>query len=291
MSRLTTDRTARGPGDLRRRGVRGRLRQQRRQHHRRQRGGGGEKLTVGSDIPYPPFEEFGKTEDRIQGLRHRTGGSDRRRRSAARPNSRTPRSTRSSATSPRASSTWSPRRRRSPTNARKRSTSPTPTTCVGAGDPGQEGRRHRLGRRTSNGATVGVQKGTTGRGIRRRKGRHRGNSAPTRRARTPSPALKAGTVDAVVIDSPVAENAVEADSGIEISGRDPETEEQYGFVGRPGRHRTARRTQRRRSKEVIDDGTYTTIYKKWFHKPVPPKEIASDARSGLSRADRRDAER
>jgi polar amino acid transport system substrate-binding protein len=31
-------------------------------------GSGGEKLTVGSDVPYPPFEEFGKTKTEFQGF-------------------------------------------------------------------------------------------------------------------------------------------------------------------------------------------------------------------------------
>ena len=31
-------------------------------------GGGGEKLTVGSDVPYPPFEEFGKTKTEFKGF-------------------------------------------------------------------------------------------------------------------------------------------------------------------------------------------------------------------------------
>ena len=31
-------------------------------------GGGGEKLTVGSDVPYPPFEEFGNTKTEFKGF-------------------------------------------------------------------------------------------------------------------------------------------------------------------------------------------------------------------------------
>ena len=31
-------------------------------------GGGGERLTVGSDVPYPPFEEFGKTKSEFKGF-------------------------------------------------------------------------------------------------------------------------------------------------------------------------------------------------------------------------------
>jgi polar amino acid transport system substrate-binding protein len=31
-------------------------------------GGGGETLTVGSDVPYPPFEEFGKSKSEFKGF-------------------------------------------------------------------------------------------------------------------------------------------------------------------------------------------------------------------------------
>ena len=31
-------------------------------------GGGGETLTVGSDVPYPPFEEFGETKSEFKGF-------------------------------------------------------------------------------------------------------------------------------------------------------------------------------------------------------------------------------
>ena len=51
--------------------VRGRLRRQRRrQHHRRaaEARAVGETLTVGSDVPYPPFEEFGTNKTEFKGF-------------------------------------------------------------------------------------------------------------------------------------------------------------------------------------------------------------------------------
>jgi polar amino acid transport system substrate-binding protein len=72
----------------------------------------------------------------------------------------------------------------------------------------------------------------------------------------------------VVIDRPVAENIIEADSDLEISGG-IETEEQYGFVVQQGDEELLDELNEG-LKEVIDSGEYETIYKKWFHKPVPP---------------------
>src|SRR5205085_4451942 len=78
------------------------------------------------------------------------------------------------------------------------------------------------------GATVGVQKGTTGQEFTEEKG----ETAEVRSYPTGPDAVNAlnsGTVEAVVIDIPVAENAVESNSGIELSAAIP-TEEEYGFA-------------------------------------------------------------
>ena len=84
-----------------------------------------------------------------------------------------------------------------------------------------------------------------------------------------------------MIDRPVAENIIEADSGLEISGG-IETEEQYGFVVQQGDEELLDELNEG-LKEVIDSGEYKTIYKKWFHKPVPAGDRDHDPRSDLSR--------
>ena len=82
------------------------------------------------------------------------------------------------------------------------------------------------------GLVVGVQQGTTGE-------EYVEEEIETKELRTypqgpdTIPALKAGTIDAVVIYRPVAENLVAADADLEISGG-IETEEQYGFVVQQG---------------------------------------------------------
>lgn len=121
------------------------------------------------------------------------------------------------------------------------------------------------------GATVGVQEGTTGKEFTEEKA-----EAGEVRSYPEGPdavaALRAGTVDAVVIDIPVAENAVAAEPGIELSAAIP-TEEEYGFVVKQGEIELLDELNQG-LKEAMDDGTYAKIYEKWF-KHEPPKEIFS----------------
>ena len=84
-------------------------------------------------------------------------------------------------------------------------------------------------------------------------------------------ALKAGTVDAVVIDIPVAENAVEDGDGIEIVGGDPDRRRVW--LRRSPRAKTELLEELNDgARRVKDDGTFATIYKKWF-KREPPQEL------------------
>jgi glutamine transport system substrate-binding protein len=121
------------------------------------------------------------------------------------------------------------------------------------------------------GATIGVQKGTTGEEFVEEKG-----EAGELRAYPTGPdavnALNAGTVEAVVIDIPVAENAVNESSGLEISAAIP-TEEEYGIAVAQGNTELLAEINKG-LKETMEDGTYAKIYKKWFHRE-PPKAIFS----------------
>jgi ABC-type amino acid transport substrate-binding protein len=85
-------------------------------------------------------------------------------------------------------------------------------------------------------------------------------------------ALKSGTVEGVIIDAPVAQNAVEKSSGVEIAEKVP-TEETYGIAVAQGETELLDEINKG-LKEVEDDGTYKTLYKKWFHLE-PPKAISS----------------
>lgn len=120
-----------------------------------------------------------------------------------------------------------------------------------------------------SGKTVGAQQGTTGLEL----GKEKADASELR----PFPegpdavnALKAGTVEAVIIDAPVAQNAVEETGGIEIAEKVP-TEEEYGIALAKDNTELLEEINTGLA-EVIEDGTYTTIYEKWF-KLEPPKEI------------------
>src|SRR5215208_5095342 len=82
-------------------------------------------------------------------------------------------------------------------------------------------------------------------------------------------AVKTGTSDAAVIDLPVAQDAVEKAGGVEIATSIP-TDEEYGFVFQ--QDDTLREDVNASLKNVEDDGTYAEIYKKWFGQE-PPKEV------------------
>jgi polar amino acid transport system substrate-binding protein len=119
------------------------------------------------------------------------------------------------------------------------------------------------------GKTVGAQQGTTGLEL----GKEKANAGDLR-AYPEGPeavnALKSGVIEAVIIDAPVAQNAVEEAGGIEIAEKVP-TEEEYGIA--LAKDNTALLEEINKGlEEVIADGTYTTIYEEWF-KLAPPKEI------------------
>ncbi len=123
--------------------------------------------------------------------------------------------------------------------------------------------------RDAEGETVGVQQGTTGQELAKEE---LGSSEVRAFPEGPDAvnALKSGVVAAVIIDAPVAQNAVEKSGGVEIAEKVP-TEEEYGIA--LAKDNTELLDEINQGlKEVIDDGAYTTIYEKWF-KLEPPKEI------------------
>lgn len=119
-----------------------------------------------------------------------------------------------------------------------------------------------------SGLTVGVQQGTTGEEFVEEQ-----VDADEMRSYPQGPdavnALKSGVLDAVVIDIPVAENAVEA-GGVEVSAAIP-TEESYGFVVPQGEEELLDEMNKA-LEELKDDGTFTQIYEKWF-KRAPTKAL------------------
>jgi polar amino acid transport system substrate-binding protein len=118
------------------------------------------------------------------------------------------------------------------------------------------------------GKTVAAQQGTTGLEL----GKEKAEASELR----PYPegpdavnALKAGTVEAVIIDAPVAANAVEELGGIEIAEKVP-TEETYGIAVAQESTELLEQINEGLTK-TIEDGSYAKVYEKWFHE-APPME-------------------
>jgi polar amino acid transport system substrate-binding protein len=230
-------------------------------------GGGGEKLTVGSDVPYPPFEEFGKTKTEFKGFDIELVEA------IAKKIGRTPefkdtsfdtifRDLAQGKFDMVASATTITDEREETVDFTNPYYLPSAQSIVVT-----KGNSDLKTGKDLEGLVVGVQQGTTGE-------EYVEEEIKTKELRTfpqgpdTIPALKAGTIDAVVIDRPVAENIIAADSDLEISGG-IETEEQYGFVVQQDDEELLEELNEG-LKEVIDSGEYKTIYTKWFHKPVPP---------------------
>ena len=119
------------------------------------------------------------------------------------------------------------------------------------------------------GKTVAAQQGTTGLELAKEK---LGGSEirPFPEGPDAVNALKSGTVEGVIIDAPVAQNAVEKSGGVEIAEKVP-TEESYGIAVAQGETELLEEINKG-LEEVLDDGTYKKIYEKWF-KLEPPQAI------------------
>jgi polar amino acid transport system substrate-binding protein len=229
--------------------------------------GGGEALTVGSDVPYPPFEEFGKSKTEFKGFDIELVEA------IAKKIGRTPefkdtsfdtifRDLAQGKFDMVASATTITDEREETVDFTNPYYLPSAQSIVV-----KKGNSDLKADKDLEGLVVGVQQGTTGE-------EYVEEEIETKELRTypqgpdTIPALKVGTIDAVVIDRPVAENIIAADGDLEISGG-IETEEQYGFVVQQGDEELLEELNDG-LKEVIDSGEYKTIYTKWFHKPVPP---------------------
>jgi polar amino acid transport system substrate-binding protein len=232
-------------------------------------GGGGEKITVGSDVPYAPFEDFGKSKSEFIGfdveLVEAIGEKIGRQPEFI--DTSFPTIFRDLAQGKFemvASATTITKEREESVDFTNPYYLPSAQSIVvTTGTTGIKTEKDLEGK------IVGVQQGTTGE-------EYVEEEIDTKELRTypqgpdTFPALKAGTIDAVVIDRPVAERATELDSDLEIAGG-IETEEQYGFVVPEGEEELLDELNEG-LKEVLDSGEYTTIYKKWFHKP-PAQEV------------------
>jgi polar amino acid transport system substrate-binding protein len=226
---------------------------------------GGETLTVGSDIPFPPFEEgrpghyTGFEIELIEAIAEKMGRVAQIQDTSFETIFRDVGQGKFDAVI--AAATITPEREKE----------------VDFSDPYylseqavvvQEGSEIK-GMEGLSGKLVGAAQGSTGLALAKKE-----SGASEIRPFPESPdainALKAGTVEAVVIDSPFAQNAVEEAGGIEIAEK-IQTGEQYGIAVAQGNTELLEGINKG-LKEVEEDGTYTQIFEKWFHE-APPKEV------------------
>jgi ABC-type amino acid transport substrate-binding protein len=120
------------------------------------------------------------------------------------------------------------------------------------------------------GKTVAAQQGTTGLALGKEKA-----EAGELRAFPEGPdadnALKAGVVEAVIIDAPVAKKQAEELGGIEIVEKVP-TEETYGIAVAKGSTELLEQINEGLMK-TIEDGSYAKVYEKWFKEAPPLEEL------------------
>jgi ABC-type amino acid transport substrate-binding protein len=118
------------------------------------------------------------------------------------------------------------------------------------------------------GKIVAAQQGTTGLELGKEKAEAK-ELRPYPEGPDADNALKAGTVEAVIIDAPVAKQQAEELGGIEIVEKVP-TEETYGIA--IAKTNTELLEQINEGlKKTIEDGSYAKVYEKWF-KEAPPLE-------------------
>jgi ABC-type amino acid transport substrate-binding protein len=116
------------------------------------------------------------------------------------------------------------------------------------------------------GKVVGAQQGTTGLELGKEKA-EASELRPFPEGPDADNALKAGTVEAVIIDAPVAKQQAEELGGIEIVEKVP-TEETYGIAIAKGNTELLEGINEG-LKKTIEDGSYAKVYEKWF-KEAPP---------------------
>jgi polar amino acid transport system substrate-binding protein len=118
------------------------------------------------------------------------------------------------------------------------------------------------------GRVVAAQQGTTGLELGKEKA-EASELRPYPEGPDADNALKAGTVEAVIIDAPVAKQQAEELGGIEIVEKVP-TDETYGIAVAKENTELVEQLNEGLMK-AIEDGSYTKVYEKWF-KEAPPLE-------------------
>jgi ABC-type amino acid transport substrate-binding protein len=230
-------------------------------------GGGGEPLSVGSDIPYPPFEQgkpgnyTGFDIELMEAIGERIGRTPEFQDTSFETIFRDVQQGKFEAVI--SAATITEEREKAVDFSNPYYLSEQAVLVKEGSDVGSL--------EDLEGKTVAVQQGTTGQELAKEE---LGGSEVRPYPEGPDAvnALKAGTVEGVIIDAPVAQNAVEKSGGVEIAEKVP-TEEEYGIAVAQGETELLEEINKG-LEEVLDDGTYKKIYEKWF-KLEPPKAIFS----------------
>lgn len=120
------------------------------------------------------------------------------------------------------------------------------------------------------GKVVAAQQGTTGLELGKEKA-EASELRPFPEGPDADNALKAGTVEAVIIDAPVAKQQAEELGGIEIVEKVP-TDETYGIA--VSKESTELLEEINEGlKTTIEDGSYAKVYEKWFKEAPPTKGL------------------
>lgn len=230
-------------------------------------GGGGETLTVGSDIPYPPFEQgkpgnyTGFDVELMEAIAEKIGRTAEFQDTSFETIFRDVGQGKFDAAMSAATITEEREKAVDFSNPYYLSEQ---AVLVKEGSPIKS-------LKELEGKTVAAQQGTTGLELAKEE-IGGAEIRPYPEGPDAINALKAGTVEGVVIDAPVAEHAVEEGGAIEIAEK-ISTEEDYGIAVAQGNTELLEELNKG-LKEVEEDGTYAKIFEKWFHAP-PPKAVFS----------------
>jgi ABC-type amino acid transport substrate-binding protein len=232
--------------------------------------GGGEKLTVGSDIPYPPFEQKSKSGgytgfdvELMEAIGREIGREPEFIDSSFETIFRDVAQGKFEAVMSAATITE---------EREKVVTFSTPYYLSEQAILVKEG-SDITGLADLKGKVVAAQQGTTGLELGKEKA-EASELRPFPEGPDADNALKAGTVEAVIIDAPVAKQQAEELGGIEIVEKVP-TDETYGIA--VSKENTELVEQINEGlKKAIEDGSYAKVYEKWF-KEAPPLEGLEEA--------------
>jgi polar amino acid transport system substrate-binding protein len=224
---------------------------------------GGEKLTVGSDIPYPPFEQKSKSGgytgfdvELMEAIGKEIGREPEFIDSSFETIFRDVAQGKFEAVMSAATITE---------EREKVVTFSTPYYLSEQAILVKEGSDIK-GLADLKGKVVAAQQGTTGLELGKEKA-EASELRPFPEGPDADNALKAGTVEAVIIDAPVAKQQAEELGGIEIVEKVP-TDETYGIAVEKGNDELIEQINEG-LKKTIEDGSYAKVYEKWF-KEAPP---------------------